>query len=139
MKKIGWLLILIIWVVLAIVGNAQDLEARYYVTSTEPGRKYYDTDKEPGEKCYDTYVETGVALQVNGTGQSTQIRETDLYAQAAVLMDARSGRVLYGKNEEQILAMASTTKIMTCILALENAELTEVAEVSAYASGMPEV
>ena len=42
-----------------------------------------------------------------------------LYAQSAVLMDADSGRVLYGKNPEDILPMASTTKIMTCILALE--------------------
>ena len=44
----------------------------------------------------------------------------ELYAQAAVLMDAETGRVFYGKNEMALLPMASTTKIMTCILALEN-------------------
>ena len=43
-----------------------------------------------------------------------------LYAKSAVLMDADSGRVLYGKEEEQFLANASTTKIMTCILAIES-------------------
>ena len=42
-----------------------------------------------------------------------------LYAQSAVLMDAASGRILYEKNGQEILPMASTTKIMTCILALE--------------------
>ena len=62
-----------------------------------------------------------------------------LYAQAAVLMDADSGRILYGKNEEDILPMASTTKIMTCILALEYGNPEEIVEVSAYATSMPKV
>ncbi len=62
-----------------------------------------------------------------------------LYAQAAVLMDADSGRILYGKNEKDILPMASTTKIMTCILALEYGNPEEIVEVSAYATSMPKV
>lgn len=62
-----------------------------------------------------------------------------MYSQAAVLMDADSGRVLYGKNEKQRLPMASTTKIMTCILALEYGNTEQLVEVSAYASGMPKV
>ena len=62
-----------------------------------------------------------------------------LYAQAAVLMDADSGRVLYEKNGYSPLAMASTTKIMTCILILENCDLDEKAAVSAYAASMPKV
>lgn len=41
-------------------------------------------------------------------------------AQAAVLM--HDGRVIYGKNENTRLPMASTTKLMTAILAIENAE-----------------
>lgn len=66
--------------------------------------------------------------------------ELSLYATAAVLMDADSGRVLYGKNQDTPLAMASTTKIMTCILALEQTEdLDEEVTVSAYAAGMPKV
>lgn len=65
--------------------------------------------------------------------------ELQLYAQAAVLMDADSGRILYGKNENEVLPMASTTKIMTCILALEYGNPDAIAEVSAYAAGMPKV
>ena len=61
-------------------------------------------------------------------GIPVQAEEPDeLYAQSAVLMDAESGRVLFEKNGLDVKAMASTTKIMTCILALENAdEKTEV-------------
>lgn len=62
-----------------------------------------------------------------------------LLSGAAVLMDGETGRVLYGKNEDTALPMASTTKIMTCILALENASLDEVVEVSDYAASMPDV
>lgn len=69
-------------------------------------------------------------------GNNTKLQ---LYAQAAVLMDADSGRVLYGKNEDEVLPMASTTKIMTCILALEYGNLDDVVEVSAYAASMPKV
>lgn len=65
--------------------------------------------------------------------------ELQLYAKAAVLMDADSGRVLYGKNEKEVLPMASTTKIMTCILALEYGNLDEMVEVSSYAASMPKV
>lgn len=71
-----------------------------------------------------------------------EAREDDslkLYARAAVLMDADSGRVLYGKNPKEVLPMASTTKIMTCILALEYGNPDDVVEVSAYAASMPKV
>ena len=43
----------------------------------------------------------------------------ELYARSAVLMDADSGRVLFGKDADAVRPMASTTKIMTGILALE--------------------
>lgn len=77
----------------------------------------------------------------NNTGESNkqQQPQLQLYAQAAVLMDADSGRVLYGKNEDEVLPMASTTKIMTCILALEYGNLDDIVEVSSYAVSMPKV
>ena len=37
-------------------------------------------------------------------------------------MDGGSGRVLYSKNGSEALANASTTKILTCIIALENCD-----------------
>ena len=62
-----------------------------------------------------------------------------LYARSAVLLDADSGRVLFGKEEQEKRPMASTTKIMTCILALENQEEGQVVTASAYAAGRPKV
>ncbi len=63
----------------------------------------------------------------------------ELYAQSAVLMDADSGRVLFEKNGMEQRPMASTTKILTCILVLEKAGLEETAEVSRNAASQPKV
>ena len=71
--------------------------------------------------------------------QENAIPELSLYAQSAVLMDGDSGRILYEKNGYEVLPMASTTKIMTCILALENGDLDDSLTVSSYAASMPEV
>lgn len=65
--------------------------------------------------------------------------EPDIYAEAAALIDGETGRVLWQKNGERFRANASTTKILTCILTLENCEPEETVEVSAYAASMPKV
>ena len=62
-----------------------------------------------------------------------------LYAQSAVLMDADSGRVLFEKNGTDVKAMASTTKIMTCVLALENGDENAVVTFSENAQKQPQV
>ena len=62
-----------------------------------------------------------------------------LFATAACLMDGDTGRVLFGKRETDPMAMASTTKIMTCILALENGGEQAVATASAQAAAAPKV
>lgn len=62
-----------------------------------------------------------------------------LYAKSAVLMDADSGRVLYEKDGYAHMPNASTTKIMTCILAIESGSMEDVVTVSAYAASMPKV
>ena len=65
----------------------------------------------------------------------------DLYARSAVLMDADSGRILFGKEADVIRPMASTTKIMTCILALEylKEHPDQTVEVSDHAASQPKV
>lgn len=72
-------------------------------------------------------------------GASVYADEIMLYAKSAVLMDADSGRVLYERNGYEQMAMASTTKIMTLIVTLENASLDDTVAVSAYAASMPDV
>ena len=51
--------------------------------------------------------------------------EMNVSAKACVLMDGDTGEVLYSKNENTPLAMASTTKIMTSLICLENERLYE--------------
>ena len=65
--------------------------------------------------------------------------DLSLYAQSAVLMDADTGRVLYAKDAEHQRPMASTTKIMTLILALENTNPDDIVTISGYAASMPDV
>lgn len=60
-------------------------------------------------------------------------------AQSAILMDYKTGRVLFAKNEYEPLAMASTTKIMTAILAIENGNLEDTVKVSKNATKAPPV
>lgn len=78
---------------------------------------------------------------VEATNQNVQVElpPLNLYAQGAVLMDAKSRRVLYSKNGKEQLPMASTTKIMTLIVTLEQANLEDVVTVSSYAASMPNV
>lgn len=63
----------------------------------------------------------------------------DLYSISASLIDGDTGRVLYQKNGEEIRPMASTTKIMTLILALEYGNMEDIVTVSSYAAKMPDV
>ena len=62
-----------------------------------------------------------------------------LHARSALLMDGSNNRVLYEENGYKRMSMASTTKIMTCIVTLENAKLEDIVEVSSYAARMPDV
>ena len=49
---------------------------------------------------------------------------------SVLLMDAKSGNILYSKNIHERRYPASTTKLMTAILTLENCELDEIVKVS---------
>lgn len=78
-------------------------------------------------------------VEVDADETETTVKESELYARSAVLMDADSGRILYAKNGDSQLPMASTTKIMTCIVALERGNLEDMITVSNYAARMPKV
>lgn len=66
-------------------------------------------------------------------------QEPTVAAQGAVLLDGNSGRVLWEQGGETPLAMASTTKIMTALLVLEETEPEEIVTVSNTAVRQPEV
>lgn len=57
-------------------------------------------------------------------------------AQSAIVIDSSSGRILYSHNAENKLGMASTTKIVTAITALENGDINSTVTVSSKAYGV---
>lgn len=57
-------------------------------------------------------------------------KDFSLYSEAVILIDSNTGKVLYEKNSEQKMYPASTTKILTAILTIENCDLNDVATVS---------
>lgn len=63
------------------------------------------------------------------TVQSNQIENWPsgpaIGAQAAILMEANTGVILYAKNIDEKLYPASTTKLLTCLIAAENCQLNE--------------
>ena len=89
--------------------------------------------------CYAIFVGMQKPAAAAENGQQAEEENLSLNARAAVLMDADSGRILYGKNETMVFPMASTTKIMTLIVALEHNEPDQIVTASAGASAMPEV
>ncbi|MEY9093016.1 D-alanyl-D-alanine carboxypeptidase family protein [Paenibacillus sp. RC84] len=56
-------------------------------------------------------------------------------AEAAALVDVKSGRVLYSKRGDRPMRIASLTKIMTAIVAIEESKLTDIVKVSTRAAG----
>lgn len=83
----------------------------------------------------------GAEYKIPQTVDMTPVAEepAELYALSAVLMDGESGRVLYEKDGERPLANASTTKVLTCIVALENSLGDDYVQVSQNAASQPEV
>lgn len=73
------------------------------------------------------------------TEKETADSPGSLYALSAVLMDGESGRILYEKDGETPRPNASTTKVMTCILALENGAGDDYVMVSDKAAAQPDV
>lgn len=61
----------------------------------------------------------------------------DLYASACILIDAPSGTVLFERNADERMYPASTTKIMTLLVALENADLNQQVTVPQCAAEIP--
>jgi len=66
---------------------------------------------------------------------SKSIAEPIINSRIGIIYDRKSGKVIWGKNENKRSAMASTTKIMTCIVVIENADLNAEVKVSAKAAG----
>jgi len=97
-----------------------------------PGFLYPDTAPADRESREDN-----IKLFTEGSNKPLYDDFIDIEATNALLMDAESGNILWGKNENQEVYPASITKIMTAILVIENIEdLDEIVEISENASGV---
>lgn len=108
-----------------------------------------------GRMTENTYVDTNVfeetfVLKIYSDSQPEFVRITNqnnhneieslpLYSLSACMIDADNGRILFEKDSDQTRAMASTTKIMTCLLALEYCPIDDIVTFSDYAASMPDV
>ncbi len=97
------------------------------------------TGKKYGKKCVKYSLAVVLSALLSVAAVRAEGEPGDLYARSAVLMDADTGRILFEKNGRDPLPMASTTKIMTLLVTLENADLEGEVTVSAYAASMPDV
>ncbi len=78
-----------------------------------------------------------VMFSLSGNTQAEPERDTvDVSAGGVMLMDARTHKVLYAKTAHEKLPMASTTKIMTAILAIEAGNLDALVTVPQEAYGV---
>ena len=125
--------IILFIIVLIIITNVYNLS---YATSRE-------NDMEVGyEQSYEQELEDDEIVNFNEIEREIQqtvaepAKEPSINSRAAVVIDRESKRILYGKNENQRRAMASTTKIMTCLIALENSKLDETIVVSKKAAAV---
>lgn len=56
-------------------------------------------------------------------------------SRAGIVLDRNSGMILYGKNENEKRKMASTTKIMTALIVIENSNLNDIVTISSKSAG----
>lgn len=66
---------------------------------------------------------------------SSSVEEPKINARAAIIYDRTTKQIIWGKNENEKRAMASTTKIMTALVVLENSNLSDVVTISKKAAG----
>ena len=69
-----------------------------------------------------------ILLPINILAQPSSMPQ--IKSEVAVLIDADTGQVLYGKNQNARIYPASTTKIMTALLALERGNLSDIITMS---------
>ena len=78
------------------------------------------------------YVEDNISNDLLISSETANISENslNLNSKSCIVLDRKSKDVLYGKNEKNKVKMASTTKIMTAIVVIENADINKTVEIS---------
>lgn len=71
-----------------------------------------------------------ISISINITSFAVTSPNIETYSASCILIESTTGQIIYEKNSKQKMYPASTTKIMTAILTLENCKLTDIATVS---------
>ena len=88
----------------------------------------------------DDYIEDNISVDVSAEISETlsQVNNTldasSINSRSCIVFDRNSKMILYGKNETKQVKMASTTKIMTSLIIIENCNLSETIEISKKAA-----
>ena len=95
----------------------------------------------PNFSYADDYLEDNTTINVSAEISETLAQTSDtleassINSRSCIVYDRNSQMILYGKNETKQVKMASTTKIMTSLIIIENCDLSEIIEVSKKAAG----
>ena len=78
----------------------------------------------------DTAVTAAAASTITTNSISGWPQGPDITSAAAVVMEDTTNTILYAKDMDQSLSPAGAVKIMTCLLALENSQVTDQVEMT---------
>ena len=76
------------------------------------------------------FIHPVLAVDSNNSQKDININDITTNSSSCLLMDSKTGKIIYAKNAYEKMYPASTTKLMTAILTLENCKLTDTAIVS---------
>ena len=78
-----------------------------------------------------------IDLEIDSSIETISPQDTipSINSRAAIVYDRNSGMILYGKNENEKRKMASTTKILTAIITIENSTLSDIVTISSKSAG----
>lgn len=115
---------------ISLKNNYEELFGHYNVDNSD----FEDKLKEENRNIIFSEEDENLSIQ-----EIEKPKDPKLNSLSALLMDGENNRVLYELNGYQEMPMASTTKIMTCIIALEHGDMDDIVTVSSYAARMPDV
>lgn len=102
------------------------------ISTYNPVKNISDTNTTPPASLTSNFLST------TATGNNTA-ELSKLYSKYAAVIDGDNNRLLFGKETDTAVPMASTTKIMTCVIALEYCNSDFICTTSKYAASMPDV
>ena len=123
-KIIIYKILIILAVCTLLLGDITKVKAENLKTTSSPS----NLDETDDEKVNIKEIEDAIQT-------STNVEKLKLNSRIALIYDRASGRILYEKNGNKQTPMASTTKIMTAIVVLENANLNDVVTIDAKSAG----